>query len=451
MRSLETITHEVEAVIIHSQDYSFNLELKDLITRWRDAKSFYIDKFNGETRILLGHITTELTEEQKQIEFEKMLKKMKTSYRKARVGELTIEDFILENRESFFDNRVSVEHRDLKLTRGMKLTKSFKYFLPFSDCRVLQDYVSRYIQSGGVVEGDLYLSVDPIDFLTSSENNYNWRNCHSLDGDYRSGNLNYMTDDTTLIAYLQTTDNAHLRCCPEEMTWNDKRWRMFIHTNQFNTVCYYNRQYPFDNKSLFDAVADKVKELSYDRLGTPNLTSGVDKIILSNNGNTVMLTNNYILGERNKLYDTRSIFDLSEFNGYFDPAYSPYFTPIFSNLKESKYASIVYETEDIKEWDKAFHSEFDITIGRACRCVRCGDDHIARGDSFLCDLCIADLDLDEDDFLKCDCCGARLYSEDEGIRMNGDLLCQTCYEATRYPVRANNNLRDMLRRRINHG
>ena len=43
------------------------------------------------------------------------------------------------------------------------------------------------------MEGYLYLSIHPLDYLSISETNHGWRSCHALDGEYRNGNLSYLT------------------------------------------------------------------------------------------------------------------------------------------------------------------------------------------------------------------------------------------------------------------
>lgn len=96
-----------------------------------------------------------------------------------------------DNKGGFFDNRVLLPYPSFNIPLGSKLSKSFKRFINSQEIvRWAQDTASRYMQENKI-EGYLYLSIHPLDFLTISENNENWWSCQSLDGDYRSGNLSY--------------------------------------------------------------------------------------------------------------------------------------------------------------------------------------------------------------------------------------------------------------------
>ena len=69
----------------------------------------------------------------------------------------------------------------------------------------------------------------PLDYLSLSENTYNWRSCHSLDGEYRAGNLSYMMDKSTVICYLKSNDDVILSNFGPEVKWNSKKWRVLLY------------------------------------------------------------------------------------------------------------------------------------------------------------------------------------------------------------------------------
>ena len=69
----------------------------------------------------------------------------------------------------------------------------------------------------------------PLDFLSLSENTYNWRTCHSLDGEFKAGNLSYMIDSSTFIVYLRPEKTYNiLLTFPNTVQWNSKKWRMLM-------------------------------------------------------------------------------------------------------------------------------------------------------------------------------------------------------------------------------
>lgn len=122
-------------------------------------------------------------------------------------------DFIDKQSDGFFSN-ITVEdfttNSGKTIKKGTKLVKSFKYFIPESRrLEDIQNEASRIIQEDKI-EGTFCLSVHPLDFLSSSETTYNWRSCHSLDGDYRAGNLSYIMDKSTIVCYLKGDKNEKL-------------------------------------------------------------------------------------------------------------------------------------------------------------------------------------------------------------------------------------------------
>lgn len=434
MRNLKTIQHEIENVIQFSQDYDFSINAKEIVEEWYKAKAPYIKLFDGETSILIKEdLEVFFDDEKKERQFKNFLEEI---YNNKEICECKAADntwfvkFLEANKEGFFKNRVITDNPTLKIKKGMKLSKAFKYFISDGElCREIQDLASRYIQPSKIT-GDLYLSVDPLDFLTVSENNNNWRSCHSLDGQYRAGNLNYMLDDTTLVAYLAPKEPTQLKSFPKKMLWNNKKWRMLIHTNQFKSVCYYNRQYPFDDDTLLEWVGSEVAYLSHFRLKEPHRI-GFKMINMGEKTDTA-LEYNYILGEQSRVYDSREVIDDSEALGYTDLKYSPHYNIIASTKGTSFYKTICESSENMEEWDDAFHQEFDITIGRKCKCLKCGSRYIERENSFLCEWCIAEEDLDEDVFFRCEQCGRRFYDNDEVFELEGVFLCKECWEQKLY-------------------
>ena len=157
-------------------------------------------------------------------------------------------DFISSQREGFFTNRVinsTVTDNGDKIPKDMKLLKAFKFFESNKETlEALQAAASMIIQEDKV-EGTLCLSVHPLDFLSASENNHNWRSCHALDGEYRAGNLSYMTDSCTIMCYLKSD--------------KDEKLPKYIPNLELRP----NGRYYLDNKIINDHIRDALKHLLY--------------------------------------------------------------------------------------------------------------------------------------------------------------------------------------------
>lgn len=245
------------------------------------------------------------------------------------------------------------------------------------------------------LEGNLYLSVDPLDFLTASENNDNWRTCHSLDGEYRSGNLNLMTDEVTLVAYLASPKQERLKC---GITWNSKKWRMFVHVN--NNCVYYDRQYPFFSKTLLQETAKFFKNFYAEPVIAQ--TKQICYKEKTRKINTISF--------KDSIVPAKEVLDITDYLGYSDLLYSSAYSPIVCLSKKNK------------------NNNIKIKIGKKAPCVCCGKNPIAYNYSLLCKQCIIKHKAYEDYFLTCENCGRRFYPTDE-IYWKGNIpYCKNCQE-----------------------
>ncbi len=431
MIDIEALQKDVEDILVFSQDYPFDLNAKELISEWKNAKQDFINLFNGETFVRSKDIIkVRLTKEQRRKRFDEFIGILEET--------MAIPDefksFLQENQEGFFKNKVVAPKPEYRIERGAKLSKAFrKFFSELATVRWIQDTASRFMQEDKI-EGYLYLSVDPKDFLTISENNSDWWSCHTLDGEYRAGNLNYMTDEVTLVAYLASDEQEHLRCLPMDMVWNNKKWRMLIHTNG-DSVVYYDRQYPYTSGQLLIEVYKMLNVLYKFKFVAP-YDYGYKTVVNYLGHQRITQTNQiYVQG---RSFDTRDLLDTRDYLGYCDIISSNSFTPTMS-LSRSLY-SYLMSKNNINREDEGYISElsrarsmYGLKIGGKVPCVCCGKEFIERDTSFLCPYCIAEHDADEDFFLSCDGCGHRIYDED-GVFWKDDgygnelAYCKHCHQ-----------------------
>lgn len=418
----DLIKQEFEDILVYSQAYPFSLNAEELMKDWEKAKAPFIKAFGGRTFWRSERpIKVQLSEEVRRRRFDEFIETV--------AGQGVFDDdrelyqFLKDNREGFFDNKVIVPRPDRYISEGSKLLKACKRFdIEPNMVRWIQDTASRYLQEDKV-EGYLYLSVDPKDFLTLSENNSKWTSCHSLDGDYRGGNLSYMVDNTTVVAYLASGTMEHLKCMPKSMKWYDKKWRMLVHVNKQINV-YYNKQYPFRHDLLLIATDRMVKQLFLNEQFTEPMEVGFRTIMLPT-GEQVNLDRNGIFAGF-KTYDAADVICAKDYIGYADLLRSTNYTPIASINSElfSKYRELAFDDDQFE--DDAFHKAFDITIGAPVTCPCCGEGTLSKDNSFLCNMCIAEKDADEDFYCFCSGCGRHIYDEDEAIEINGEIYCVDC-------------------------
>ena len=168
-------------------------------------------------------------------------------------------EFFIANSDGIFDNKLMRAWHSFPA--GMKLSKVLmKEFGP--DAEQARQKLSMVIQANKVT-GRLCLSVHPLDYLSASENTHGWRSCHALDGEYRAGNLSYMVDDCTIMAYLKSEEDTKLPHFPESVPWNDKKWRCYFYVDNLNGIIYAARQYPFHTDTGLQMVADLFRKFHF--------------------------------------------------------------------------------------------------------------------------------------------------------------------------------------------
>lgn len=422
MVDIKQIKEDVESILVYSQDYPFDLDATNLMRQWFVNKKAFIELFDGETIVRSKEpIKVQLSDEQRARRFNEFISALDDN------GILTadFETFLRDNEKGFFDNRVLEASPSFNIQRGSKLSKSFKRFLPNSETiRWAQDTASRFIQESKI-EGYLYLSVDPRDFLTLSENNERWWSCQTLDGDYRAGNLSYMVDRTTVIAYLANDNQEHLKCLPNDMTWNSKKWRMLIHTDRHDNI-YYNKQYPYESYELLREI-HSMFEKYFKTVFTPPMDIGF-KGIQCQWVKGMLFYNQLNAGGRT--FDTRDFIDSSDYLGYCDLISSNSYAPVVavndSKLMEYR-ETYAIEHRPYQEEEEQFKEMFAIKVGGPALCPCCGEEVLSRDNSFLCASCIAEKDADEDFYLSCDSCCHKIYDEDEIFWIDNRPYCKECF------------------------
>ncbi len=408
----EHIRDEFEDIVKYSQAYPFDIDSDRLMNQWEEAKSFFIGVFGGKTTWRSERpIEIKFSEELRTRRFREFLDIFK-------INGMTkeLEEFLIENKEEgFFSNRVIKEFPEFNIKPGTKLTKTFKNFISDRDTlRQAQDMASRFIQEDKLC-GYLYLSVDPRDFLTLSENNARWHSCHSLDGDYRAGNLSYMVDKTTVIAYIANGEKEHLKC---GANWYSKKWRMLVHLDNKGLI-YYNKPYPYGHQCLLDMVHRVIvsKFFNGDKYDMSDPLNISFKKIKLPTGEEELLNQNYIL-YNGGAYPLRELVDTHDYVGYCDLINSTSYCPIIS-IDNSLWRDY---------WGKPdFYRAFEIKVGEKPYCCCCGDEFIKDEESFLCDKCIAEYDADGDFFCRCIECGKRIYEDIEDYEIiNEKMYCASC-------------------------
>ena len=422
----EDIKQQFKSVISYSQNIP-DPKVDILFREWETNKEKFINRFGGLIYEWPEPIEFTLDDAQKRQRAMEFATTVSDTFNNPVLAE-----FIDENLDSFFDNKVSKSLGE-KVPVGMKLLKAFKYFEPNKAAlRSIQDLASNIIQENKI-KGTLCFSVHPLDFLSSSENTYNWRSCHALDGEYRAGNLSYMIDNCTFMVYLKGADNQKLYGFgPVE--WNSKKWRMLIHAAENDDIMFAGRQYPFSSKSGIDTVLNIYNNLMMKgKKEHPWISSWykyggwradyVDSYVpydATDMENAVSLATRYIVYDNQLVDICRVVREGPNCLNYNDI------------LKSTCYKYPYYAIYDPYSYHSVDHLLANpIIVGEEVPCLHCGEELIRNPETMRCDDCELEYGTEENDvYSSCDCCGARIYVDDAiCIGDDGDLICDSCFHA----------------------
>lgn len=405
MSTISQIRKQFDEVITYSQGIP-HPKTKQLFKRWFRAKKEFIRAFGGLI-YEIGEFSAQLSEENKQYRIADFQNWIVSKYRL-----YDLSHFIEDNKNSFYNNTVSYSKRaDVPI--GMKLIKSFKFFVEDKEqLNEIQSRASMIIQENSV-SGTLCLSVHPLDFLSSSENNHNWRSCHALDGEYRAGNLSYMTDSSTIICYLRADGEQKIPNFPNSVPWNSKKWRNLLFFSNDRKMMFAGRPYPCELTGMLDYIRTAVLNLEIIKLKTDfyyaeKLTKWSNEYIKEFNG--VSLNSPYIISNNNTLIRMNKLIKDGKYAKHYDDLlYSSCYTPYYCYVKD--------DSGDFIRGTTRF------AIGGDTYCLGCGEEYIDTEDSMLCWNCS---DSEYDDYYHCAICGIR-HHQDYGTWVEDEFVCDNCY------------------------
>ncbi len=432
---IDAIKEQFDRVISYSQGIE-NPKTEMLFRTWLRKKEWFIEKFGNKLIYEYPQtVSFEISEEEKKSRFESFSAYAWDVLERSEFG-----GYLDWQREGFFKNRVVSDYwiydeagnKSKLIQKGTKLIKTFKYFI--KDEELLHSFESKASQiiQENKIEGTLCFSVHPLDYLSISENDYNWRSCHALDGEYRAGNISYMVDDCTVVCYLKGKHDAVLPRFPEDVKWNSKKWRVLLYISNNKEMIFAGKQYPFSSESGMKLIIDKC----FSKTGY-NWSNWIDHKI----------SNEIVQDDiRYRLRDTYvplsgSIVPLGQLmedapgsRHFNDVLKSSCYDPIYS-IKVKPY--IWGETADEKICMSGSSTHF--TVGGNTLCLHCGQETVLDGSGTMrCYDCEFEYGTEESDvFGYCDKCGMRMELEDAHYIENDEAAyCQECYE--RYCARCEN-------------
>ena len=306
-----------------------------------------------------------------------------------------------------------------KIQRGMKPMKVFSKVAQLYGCdpNLLENFRIWHSKmlNQKTLDGQLCLSIHPLDYMTMSDNANDWESCmhwvHDDDdpGDYRAGTVECMNSPYIIVAYLHnpkhTMNNDHyFYGLPDDWDWNSKKWReLFIVNDGLITEI---KGYPYQDEPLTNTVLMWIKELAGINLGW---TYGDEEVSIKEafpykNGKAKIQFNT-----TNHMYCDMGT--LKKHRGRINTKVLPKYEA------GDAYIRMGYNTETHENYPIY---QLNVPYGGRQTCMCCGRQGVFKADGVFCEQC-------EPGFY-CAMCGDWIDGEEIWIEDYDTPICYSCYE-----------------------
>lgn len=284
------------------------------------------------------------------------------------------------------------EKNKISVSRGTKVMKVLNKFAKFFK---IEDKFEKFriahsqILNQKVLNGTLCISIHPFDYMTLSDNTYDWDSCMSWEnnGCYRAGTVEMMNSPYVVVAYLKGDKPFRVAA---DLWPGNKKWRELyvVHPNSICNI----KGYPYMNTTLSTIVLEWLRELAVQNLG-------------------------WNMPYEPQEFEADRCFDYADGRTYRFDFETNYMYNDF-NTDNTCHKIIVSQGWQPADTDYIYES---INISGPNICVCCGsfyDIDEGHEDQVLCDDC--------DPGLRCSCCGED-WDEDEMRYVDGRPLCPDCF------------------------
>ena len=271
--------------------------------------------------------------------------------------------------------------KPIKISNGMKILKIYNKINKILNIDGFEDFrlAHSLVLNKAHLNGELSLSIHPLDYMTMSDNDCDWESCMSWRcyGDYRQGTVEMMNSPWVVVAYLSAS-YPYGETYP--VAWNSKKWRQLfvVHPDLLLGI----RQYPYDSDELRGEALKWLRELVIKNCGWsfPETTS---------------LVSNF---QDNHFGDRTCYINLT-------------MTHMYNDIHNDHLA---YVSDELK-------GSFSLNLSGNPQCMACGTlNDISECNSLLCP------DCGGSEYLYCDECGNHVHSS-EAYWVCDTAYCPDCY------------------------
>lgn len=280
--------------------------------------------------------------------------------------------------------------KDFKIPDGCKpvkmLGKLAKMFnIPyFEEFRLAMSMITNQKN----LHGTLCLSIHPLDYMTMSDNDYDWESCMSWKnvGCYRQGTVEMMNSPYVVVAYLKGENPMKLFGYGHDEEWSNKKWRelFIIHDDVVSEI----KGYPYQSTLLVDKVLEWIREIQEER--------GIH-------------------------YDQEIYFNHCNNRSVYDPDGKPIRLEFWTNMMYNDFGTMDRGHHCLVATDR-IRNEFSLCYSGPSECMWCGSisSSLPCEEALVCEDC--------EHTVRCDHCGSHGWDADDFVEVDGIWMCPDCYE-----------------------
>lgn len=284
--------------------------------------------------------------------------------------------------------------RILDIQRGCKPIKILAKIAQAYDIEGFEEFriAHSMIIGKGTTRGTLCLSIHPLDYMTMSDNTYDWESCMNWreGGQYRMGTVEMMNSPYVLVAYLK--GEKPFRFYGGE--WNNKKWRNLVIADKevLTTI----KGYPFQSDELNKIVINWIQDLAIKNWHI-DYPYGVDGLSVECEDITVPFDEDNTEDTKDFCFKTNVMYNDFGNNN---------FISIRFNRPDTSYCKIIYSG--------------------TTECMFCGEaltgiDYDLEDSCYVIGSCCMDS-------YECDHCGCHMTGSENRYEVDGETICESCYE-----------------------
>lgn len=171
---------------------------------------------------------------------------------------------------------ITPDEKKIRFEPGCKLIKMIGKVAKAYNIDGFEEYRLKHSQilNQAKLTGTVCLSIHPMDFMTMSDNMYDWSSCMSWieHGCYRRGTVECMNSRNVVVAYLKGSNDTYINRngnmfdatkvddTSNGYIWNNKKWRsLFIVEDDLITNI---KAYPYENSEMTDFILNWLRDLA---------------------------------------------------------------------------------------------------------------------------------------------------------------------------------------------